>query len=158
MNVHNVLMLDSLNLQQGHLPQNYPEDEKPMFKTTIVGTNWFQVTTTEGNTFYWHKTTKASVWKVPNELKSAFSAQEDSPAKPSVGRPVQVPVEDDASEDDASEAENDEADIGVSGKPPELDQLGGKSHPEEGDVNQENIDIPMEERMDLFKVNSDRSM
>jgi len=144
-------MLDSPNLQQAHLSQKYPENEKPVFKTTIVGTSWFQVTTTEGNTFYWHKITKASVWKVPNELKSAFSAQEDLPSK----QVDQMKAEDDASEDDTSEAENNEADIGVFEKPLELEE---KPHPEEGNDNQENIDIPIEERTDLFKVPSYRSM
>jgi len=150
-------MLDSPNLQQDHLSQRSSEKEKPMFKTPIVGTNWLQVTTTEGNAFYWHKITKASTWKVPNELKSAFSGQQDfpvirsqsEPAKPTVDRSVPV---DQMLEDDSGEAEHDETEISVFEETRTFDHLEGKSHRQEENDNQENTDIPIEERTDLFKV------
>jgi len=53
--------------------------ERPLVKTPIPGTDWLRVKTTEGNTFYSHKTRKESVWVVPEEIESdlkAFEQQE----------------------------------------------------------------------------------
>jgi hypothetical protein len=45
--------------------------EKPVVKTPISGTEWLRVITSEGNTFYFHKLRKESVWTIPNEIRSA---------------------------------------------------------------------------------------
>ncbi|KAJ6484984.1 Hsp90 protein-domain-containing protein [Mycena vitilis] len=50
--------------------------EKPLVKTPIPGTEWLRVRTTEGNTFYSHKTKKESIWQVPEEIKAAVEALE----------------------------------------------------------------------------------
>ena len=45
--------------------------EKPLVKTPIPGTEWLRVITSEGNTFYFHKVRKESVWAIPEEIRSA---------------------------------------------------------------------------------------
>ena len=45
--------------------------EKPLVKTPIPGTEWLRVITSEGNTFYFHKLRKESVWAIPDEIRSA---------------------------------------------------------------------------------------
>lgn len=45
--------------------------EKPLVKTPIPGTEWLRVITSEGNTFYFHKLRKESVWAIPEEIRSA---------------------------------------------------------------------------------------
>ncbi|KAF8559124.1 HSP90-domain-containing protein [Imleria badia] len=54
--------------------------EKPLVKKPIPGTEWLQVTTTEGNTFYTHKGRKESVWVVPEEIKEALEELERAEA------------------------------------------------------------------------------
>jgi hypothetical protein len=44
--------------------------EKPLLKTPIPGTEWLRVITSEGNTFYFHKLRKESVWAIPEEIRS----------------------------------------------------------------------------------------
>ncbi|KAK0468346.1 Hsp90 protein-domain-containing protein, partial [Desarmillaria tabescens] len=55
--------------------------EKPAVKTPIPGTEWMRVKTTGGNTFYFHKTKKASLWTVPEEIKDALEKFEQEEAK-----------------------------------------------------------------------------
>ena len=45
--------------------------ERPLVKTPIPGTEWLRVITSEGNTFYFHKLRKESVWAIPEEIRSA---------------------------------------------------------------------------------------
>jgi type IV secretory pathway VirB10-like protein len=52
------------------------EKEKPIFKQHILGTDWFRITTSEGNIFYFHKITKQSVWSAPDELKTVVTQDE----------------------------------------------------------------------------------
>ena len=50
--------------------------EKPLTKTPIPGTDWLRVKTTKGNVFYTNKSTKTSVWTVPEEIKDALIVME----------------------------------------------------------------------------------
>lgn len=50
--------------------------EKPLVKTPVPGTDWTRVLTTEGNTFYSNKTTKQSVWTVPDGIEEEVAALE----------------------------------------------------------------------------------
>lgn len=95
------------------------EKEKPIFKNHIPGTNWLQITTTEGNIFYFHKITKQSVWSIPSELKTALEdieAQEKALATQSSKRKADEPDEVETKKvrtDETQEAEssdNDEED------------------------------------------------
>jgi len=52
-------------------PVPKPAKDKPLVKTPIPGTDWIRVKTTQGNTFYSHKTDKRSVWTVPDEIREA---------------------------------------------------------------------------------------
>ena len=57
-----------------------PQKEKPKSKTLIPGTDWFRVTTNQGNVFYTNKAKKESVWTIPDEIKEAvelLNKQED---------------------------------------------------------------------------------
>lgn len=55
--------------------------EKPAVKTPIPGTEWMRVKTTGGNTFYFHKLKKASLWTVPEEIKDALEKFEQEEAE-----------------------------------------------------------------------------
>ncbi|SJL01980.1 uncharacterized protein ARMOST_05304 [Armillaria ostoyae] len=55
--------------------------EKPAVKTPIPGTEWMRVKTTGGNTFYFHKSKKTSLWTVPEEIKDALEKFEQEEAK-----------------------------------------------------------------------------
>ena len=47
-----------------------------MVKTPVPGTDWIRVKTTQGNTFYSHKTEKRSIWVIPDEIKEAVEVLE----------------------------------------------------------------------------------
>ncbi|PBK72579.1 HSP90-domain-containing protein [Armillaria solidipes] len=55
--------------------------EKPAVKIPIPGTEWMRVKTTGGNTFYFHKSKKTSLWTVPEEIKDALEKFEQEEAK-----------------------------------------------------------------------------
>ena len=57
-------------------PTSKPIKDKSLVKTPIPGTEWIRVKTTQGNTFYSHKTEKRSVWTTPDEIKEAVEALE----------------------------------------------------------------------------------
>jgi transcription elongation regulator 1 len=57
-----------------------PKKDKPLVKTPIPGTEWIRVKTTQGNIFYNNKSTKASVWVMPEEIKDAVRALEEEEA------------------------------------------------------------------------------
>lgn len=57
-------------------PVQKPVKDKPLVKTSIPGTDWIRVKTTQGNTFYSHKVEKQSLWTVPDEIKAAVEALE----------------------------------------------------------------------------------
>lgn len=52
--------------------------EKPKEKFPIEGTDWIKVTTNKGNVFYTNKTSKESVWTVPEEVKEVLAELESS--------------------------------------------------------------------------------
>ncbi|KAK0486950.1 hypothetical protein EDD18DRAFT_1192549 [Armillaria luteobubalina] len=55
--------------------------EKPAVKTPIPGTEWTRVKTTEGNTFYFHRLKKTSLWTVPEEIEDTLEKFEHEEAK-----------------------------------------------------------------------------
>jgi transcription elongation regulator 1 len=57
--------------------------EKPLVKTPIPNSDWIRVKTTEGNVFYNNKSTKQSVWTIPEEIAVAVEAieQEETEAR-----------------------------------------------------------------------------
>ncbi|KAG6817393.1 hypothetical protein H0H87_009037 [Tephrocybe sp. NHM501043] len=71
-------------------PEPPKKKEKPLVKTSIPGTEWLRVRTTEGNIFYSHKGTKESRWTVPEEIKDAVEAlQKKETSKPALSQASQ---------------------------------------------------------------------
>jgi transcription elongation regulator 1 len=54
--------------------------DKPLLKTPIPGTDWIRVKTTQGNTFYSNKATKASLWTTPDNIRDAVRELEEAEA------------------------------------------------------------------------------
>ncbi|KAK2466198.1 hypothetical protein APHAL10511_001840 [Amanita phalloides] len=52
--------------------------EIPLYKTSVPGTDWLRIKTTQGNVFYSHKETKQSAWTVPEEIKDALEHLEQT--------------------------------------------------------------------------------
>lgn len=78
--------------------------EKPLVKTSIPGTEWLRVITSEGNTFYSHKLRKESVWTIPEEIRSAVEGLQteergQQPTQDSISvnykRKAEIPLVDD---------------------------------------------------------------
>lgn len=51
-----------------------PTKDKPLHKKPIPGTDYQRVTTTQGKTFYYNKSTKQSLWTVPPEIADAVAS------------------------------------------------------------------------------------
>ncbi|KAG8981477.1 hypothetical protein FRB90_007217, partial [Tulasnella sp. 427] len=49
------------------------KQERPIAKSLIPGTEWSRVKTSEGNTFYFHKGKRESVWEAPEEIMEALA-------------------------------------------------------------------------------------
>ncbi|KAG9003869.1 hypothetical protein FRB90_011103, partial [Tulasnella sp. 427] len=49
------------------------KQERPIAKSLIPGTEWSRVKTSEGNTFYFHKGKRESVWEAPEEILEALA-------------------------------------------------------------------------------------
>jgi hypothetical protein len=56
--------------------QGVAKKEKPVLKKRVPGTDWLCVTTNLGNTFYFNKPNKASVWVIPDEIVEAVAEME----------------------------------------------------------------------------------
>jgi transcription elongation regulator 1 len=57
-----------------------PKKDKPLVKTPIPDTDWIRVKTVQGNTFYNNKSTKASVWFIPEDIRDAVRALDEEEA------------------------------------------------------------------------------
>jgi hypothetical protein len=68
---HNTQTRESTYIRPIPVQATAKKKEKPLVKTSIPGTDWLRVITSEGNTFYSHKLRKESVWAIPEEIKSA---------------------------------------------------------------------------------------
>ncbi|THH19791.1 hypothetical protein EW146_g1461 [Bondarzewia mesenterica] len=71
-----VRLIPSFPIASQAPPSAPKKKEKPLVKTSIPGTDWLRVKTTQGNTFYTHKAKKQSFWTVPDEIKEAVETLE----------------------------------------------------------------------------------
>ena len=67
-------------------PSSKPPEDKPLVKTPVPRTDWICVKTAQGNTFYLHKAENRSVLVIPDEIKEAVEALEETEGLTTGGR------------------------------------------------------------------------